>query len=68
MLLCVDDETLGHMFKPFYSTKSEGLGMGLTICATIIDAHGGRIAAAPGPEGGLSVQFTVPAVSAEAAS
>jgi PAS domain S-box-containing protein len=42
------------IFSPFYSTKPDGMGMGLTISRTIVDAHGGRLWAAPASEGGAS--------------
>ena len=50
-----------HIFAPFYTTKSTGLGMGLSICRSIIDAHGGRLWASANPPRGAVVQFTVPA-------
>jgi len=49
-----------RLFEPFYSTKSEGLGMGLNICRTIIESHHGRLWAAPNPEGGTIFRFTLP--------
>jgi signal transduction histidine kinase len=56
----VEDQVINRMFEPFYTTKSEGLGMGLPICHTIIEAHGGRLWPTRNPDGGLTVQFTVP--------
>jgi hypothetical protein len=53
------------MFDPFYTTKTDGLGMGLPISYTIIEAHGGRLWAARNPDGGLTVQFTLPILGAE---
>ena len=50
-----------HVFAPFYTTKSTGLGMGLSICRSIIDAHGGRLWASANAPRGAVVQFTVPA-------
>jgi PAS domain S-box-containing protein len=50
-----------RIFDPFYSTKPGGLGMGLAISRSIIEAHGGRIWAAPNDGPGLSVQFGLPA-------
>jgi PAS domain S-box-containing protein len=49
-----------RLFEPFYSTKSEGLGMGLNICRTIIESHHGRLWAAANPEGGTIFRFTLP--------
>jgi PAS domain S-box-containing protein len=48
-------------FAPFYTTKPTGLGMGLSICRSIIDAHGGRLWASANAPRGAVVQFTVPA-------
>jgi signal transduction histidine kinase len=56
-----DDRVLHRMFEPFFSTKTEGLGMGLPICQTIVESHGGRLWASRNPDRGLTVQFTVPA-------
>lgn len=49
-----------RLFEPFYSTKSEGLGMGLNICRTIIESHHGRLWATPNPQGGTIFRFTLP--------
>jgi C4-dicarboxylate-specific signal transduction histidine kinase len=56
----VDDTGLERMFQPLYTTKAEGLGMGLTISRTIVDAHGGRLGAAHNVHGGASFHFTLP--------
>jgi PAS domain S-box-containing protein len=56
-----------RIFEPFYTTKSDGMGMGLAICRSIIEAHAGRIHAKPIPEGGTSMSFTLPIRSAEPA-
>jgi two-component system, LuxR family, sensor histidine kinase TtrS len=53
-------ETMSRAFAPFYSTKSAGMGMGLAICRTIIDSHGGGIGAEVAPDGGARVAFTLP--------
>ena len=54
-------ENLLRVFEPFYTTKAEGMGMGLPICRSIVEAHGGRLwATACEPHGAL-FQFTIPA-------
>ncbi|HLU20436.1 MAG TPA: PAS domain S-box protein [Pusillimonas sp.] len=54
-----------RLFEPFYSTKSEGLGMGLNICRTIIESHHGRLWASANPEGGTIFRFTLPFAAPE---
>ncbi len=56
----VSDELLAEMFDPFFTTKKKGLGMGLPICQTIIEAHGGRIEAVRREKGGMTVGFKLP--------
>ena len=50
----------GHLFDAFYTTKTSGLGMGLSICRSIIQSHGGRLWAAPAKPHGAVFQFTLP--------
>jgi signal transduction histidine kinase len=51
---------LEHLFEPFYTTKPSGLGLGLSICRSIIEAHGGRLWASANVPRGAVFQFTVP--------
>src|ERR1700688_3693071 len=54
-------ESLSRLFESFYTTKPEGMGMGLSICRSIIEAHGGRLWAIPCEPRGALFQFTIPA-------
>ena len=54
-------EHMGELFSQFMTTKSGGMGIGLPICRTIVEAHGGKIWAENRPEGGAVFRFTLPA-------
>jgi PAS domain S-box-containing protein len=67
VLIAVEDsgpgivpETMDRLFEAFFTTKPTGMGMGLSICRSIINAHGGRLWASPGSPRGAVFQFTVP--------
>jgi C4-dicarboxylate-specific signal transduction histidine kinase len=60
----LDPASLEHLFDAFYTTKSSGMGMGLSICRSIIEAHGGRIWAEANVPQGAAFQFTLPSQAA----
>ncbi|WP_454918875.1 PAS domain-containing sensor histidine kinase [Xanthobacter sediminis] len=62
----ISPEISHQLFTPFVTTKRHGMGVGLSISRTIIEAHGGRIWAEPNPTGGSIFRFTLRAVSEEA--
>jgi two-component system sensor kinase FixL len=57
----INDEFRERLFQPFMTTKAEGMGVGLSISRSIIEAHGGRIWADANPKGGTVFHFTLPA-------
>jgi C4-dicarboxylate-specific signal transduction histidine kinase len=57
----IDPDHLPHLFESFFTTKAEGMGLGLAISRSIIHSHGGRIWAENVPEGGAAFHFTVAA-------
>jgi signal transduction histidine kinase len=56
----IDEKDMERIFEPLYTTKADGLGMGLAIVRTIVDAHGGRLGATNNAHGGATIQFTLP--------
>ena len=61
----IPGESLERLFEPFFTTKSTGMGMGLPVSKTIIEAHKGKLWAENGPECGASFCFTVPVDNGE---
>lgn len=55
-----EEDDVDRVFDPFFSTKPDGMGLGLSISRTIIEAHDGRLWAANNPAGGATVQFRLP--------
>jgi PAS domain S-box-containing protein len=64
----LDPQSVDHLFEAFYTTKPDGLGMGLAICRSIIKAHGGRLWATANEPRGAVVQFTLPLERDESAA
>jgi signal transduction histidine kinase len=56
----IDPANFDRLFQSFYTTKSEGMGMGLSISRSIVEAHGGRLSAAPNVPRGAIFRFTLP--------
>jgi signal transduction histidine kinase len=68
VLISVDDSGPGidpsadRLFNPFFTTKQGGMGMGLSVCKSIVEAHGGQLTVVPGMLGGASFRILLPYV------
>jgi signal transduction histidine kinase len=60
----IDPQGLEHIFQPFYTTKPKGLGLGLAICRSIVEAHDGQLTAMPGKNHGMFFRMALPAADA----
>jgi signal transduction histidine kinase len=61
----IAETDLQQLFQPFFTTRAEGMGMGLSICRSIVESHGGRIRAAAQPGCGATMSFVLPTSTQE---
>jgi signal transduction histidine kinase len=59
------DDQLPRMFEPFYTTKADGMGLGLAICQTIVSAHDGTVTVVRNAARGTTFSFGLPALARE---
>jgi two-component system, LuxR family, sensor histidine kinase DctS len=57
----IPPDVAARLFTPFFTTRSEGMGLGLSLCRTVIEQHGGALDFGPAPGGGTEFRFTLPA-------
>jgi signal transduction histidine kinase len=61
----IPPDRLEHVFTPFFTTKSHGMGLGLAVCRTIVSAHGGKLWATNNPNRGATFHIVLPRADAE---